>query len=256
MLTQDVRRGRNWTRNRPSGGHYCVRICKPTANLSANPTSITPGQSSILSWLSTNATSCAGSGGPPNFSTGGKTSGSLNVSPQVTTPYSVTCTGSGGTASASATVSVIQILSFTATVLNKDKARLDWHVETTGLSCSISISGGGRDFDNLSPVGSVEVWRGCPAGNYDYEYTLILQCGTYHDSRKITVPRSCPGGGGPPPTSATYCFKVVDPIGICGTFQYQAASQPDAKQAAQSQSPPGSNVTSIDCSQMSTACSQ
>ena len=27
MLTQDVRRGRNWTRNRPSGGHYCVRIC-------------------------------------------------------------------------------------------------------------------------------------------------------------------------------------------------------------------------------------
>ena len=27
MLTQDVRRGWNWTRNRPSGGHYCVRIC-------------------------------------------------------------------------------------------------------------------------------------------------------------------------------------------------------------------------------------
>ncbi len=28
MLTQDVRRGWNWTRNRPSGGHYCVRICR------------------------------------------------------------------------------------------------------------------------------------------------------------------------------------------------------------------------------------
>src|SRR5208337_4546262 len=27
MLTQDVRRGWNRTRNRPSGGHYCVRIC-------------------------------------------------------------------------------------------------------------------------------------------------------------------------------------------------------------------------------------
>jgi hypothetical protein len=27
MLTQDVRRGWNWTRNRPSRGHYCVRIC-------------------------------------------------------------------------------------------------------------------------------------------------------------------------------------------------------------------------------------
>ena len=27
MLTQDVRRGRSWTRNRPSGGQYCARFC-------------------------------------------------------------------------------------------------------------------------------------------------------------------------------------------------------------------------------------
>ena len=33
MLTQDVRRGWNWTRNRPSRGHYCVRICNMLSDL-------------------------------------------------------------------------------------------------------------------------------------------------------------------------------------------------------------------------------
>src|SRR5258707_7704932 len=27
MLTQHVRRGRNWMRKCPSGGHYCARFC-------------------------------------------------------------------------------------------------------------------------------------------------------------------------------------------------------------------------------------
>src|ERR1019366_935984 len=65
----------------------------PTASLSASPTSITSGQSSTLTWSSTNATSCTGTG----FSTGGATSGSASVSPTVTTTYSVSCTGSSGT---------------------------------------------------------------------------------------------------------------------------------------------------------------
>jgi Domain of unknown function (DUF1929)/F5/8 type C domain/Glyoxal oxidase N-terminus len=74
----------------------------PTASLAANPTSITAGQSSTLTWSSTNATSCTGTG----FSTGNATTGSVTVTPSVTTSYSVSCTGSGGTATASATVGV------------------------------------------------------------------------------------------------------------------------------------------------------
>ena len=74
----------------------------PTATLTANPTSITSGQSSTLTWSSTNATSCTGT----NFTASG-TSGSTSVSPTVTTTYSVTCTGAGGTSpAASATVTV------------------------------------------------------------------------------------------------------------------------------------------------------
>jgi hypothetical protein len=73
----------------------------PTASLSANPTSIVSGSSATLTWSSTNATSCTGTG----FSTNA-VSGSASVSPTVTTNYSVSCTGTGGTVSASVTVAV------------------------------------------------------------------------------------------------------------------------------------------------------
>jgi hypothetical protein len=74
----------------------------PSANLAANPAVIGSGQSSTLTWSSTNATYCTGT----NFSTGNATSGSVPVSPAATTTYTVGCTGTGGTASASATVTV------------------------------------------------------------------------------------------------------------------------------------------------------
>ena len=74
----------------------------PTATLTANPVSIVAGNSSTLTWSSTNASSCTGSG----FSTGNAVSGSVGVSPGTTTGYSVTCTGAGGNATANATVNV------------------------------------------------------------------------------------------------------------------------------------------------------
>ncbi len=74
----------------------------PTASLTALPTTISLGNSSTLTWSSTNATSCTGT----NFSTSGTTSGSTSVSPTVTTVYGLSCTGTGGTATANATVTV------------------------------------------------------------------------------------------------------------------------------------------------------
>ena len=75
----------------------------PTVTLSASPTSIPSSESSTLAWTSTNATSCSGTG--KGFSPSG-TSGSLAVSPKVTTTYDITCTGAGGSASQSAKVTV------------------------------------------------------------------------------------------------------------------------------------------------------
>lgn len=78
----------------------------PTATLSANPLTIRTGQTSMLSWNSTNATSCTGVG----FTAGGA-SGNATVGPFATPGtrnYQVTCSGSGGTSpAANASVTVI-----------------------------------------------------------------------------------------------------------------------------------------------------
>ncbi len=87
-----------------TASHFVPTTVAPTATLTANPASITQGDSSTLTWTSTNATSCTGT----TFSTGSGSpvSGSTSVSPTITTTYTVTCTGPGGSASDTATVTV------------------------------------------------------------------------------------------------------------------------------------------------------
>ena len=80
----------------------------PTLSFSANPSGMARGDSSMMSWSSTNATSCSGTG----FSPSG-VSGSASVSPTVTTTYNITCTGSGGSTTRTTPVIVNPASSFT-----------------------------------------------------------------------------------------------------------------------------------------------
>jgi uncharacterized repeat protein (TIGR01451 family) len=80
----------------------CPAPILPTASITADPNPITAGDSSTLTWTSTDATACTGTG----FSTGGATSGHVIVSPSSTTTYSVSCTGPGGSANDSTTLTV------------------------------------------------------------------------------------------------------------------------------------------------------
>lgn len=75
----------------------------PTATLSASPSSIVSGNSSTLSYSCTNSTSATIDQGVGSVSA---TSGTSPVSPGVTTTYTLTCTGAGGTTQAQATVTV------------------------------------------------------------------------------------------------------------------------------------------------------
>lgn len=76
----------------------------PTASLTANPTTVAGGGSSILTWTSTNATACTASGGWSGLEAA---SGSVSVAPPTTTTYSLVCTGAGGSSTtAQATVTV------------------------------------------------------------------------------------------------------------------------------------------------------
>ncbi len=75
----------------------------PTVSISANPETVMTGESSILTWTSTNADSATidqGIGSVP-------VNGSTSVSPTETTTYTITATGPGGTATDSAIVTVI-----------------------------------------------------------------------------------------------------------------------------------------------------
>jgi OmpA-like transmembrane domain len=80
----------------------------PTVTLSVDPTSIALGQSAMLTWSSTNATSCTASGA---WSGTQKTSGTLQVTPSSagTSAYMLSCSGAdngaSGTSVAKLTVS-------------------------------------------------------------------------------------------------------------------------------------------------------
>jgi phospholipase C len=74
----------------------------PTAKLTAAPSSITAGQTSTLTWTTTNATTVSINQGIGVVSA----SGTTVVSPTNTTQYILTATGSGGTVTATTTITV------------------------------------------------------------------------------------------------------------------------------------------------------
>ncbi len=73
----------------------------PSVTLGSNPSTITEGASSTLSWNSSNTSSCSAT-----WTSATSTSGTKVVSPLTTTSYSISCTGSNGTVSATTTVTV------------------------------------------------------------------------------------------------------------------------------------------------------
>jgi hypothetical protein len=79
----------------------------PTVNISANPSSVSYNGSSILSWSSSNATSCTATGGANGWAGSRNTSGTFNTgSLTSTTSFGISCTNSAGTGNDSVSVSV------------------------------------------------------------------------------------------------------------------------------------------------------
>jgi hypothetical protein len=179
----------------------------PTVTLTASPTSITSGSSSTLSWSSTNATSCAASGGWTGAET---TSGTSTVKPTSTTTYALTCMGTGGTANASAIVTVSASALITPAVTVTP-------VSTTipfgqSLSVTISVSGGSG---NPTPTGSI-----------------VLSSGTYASS---------------PTTLTSGSATIVVPAGslAVGTDELTAVYTPDAASSAIYSSASGTSSVTV-----------
>ncbi len=117
----------------------------PTVTIATNPSSITSGGHTLLSWSSTNATACVSSGswGGPRALNGADTTPAL-TSNKV---YRLTCTNPGGSATSTATVTVydpptVTIATSPSKVTSGGHTQLTWST-TNATSCVSSGSWGG-----------------------------------------------------------------------------------------------------------------
>ncbi len=130
-----------------------VEAATPTVTLTTNPTTVKSGGSAVLSWNASNATSCAASGG---WTGAEGTSGSqTTVALRSTTQFTLTCTGSGGYASQSATVTVaaappsVSLTANPTSIASGSTAMLTWS-STNATACTASGGWSGA----LGPDGS------------------------------------------------------------------------------------------------------
>jgi hypothetical protein len=159
----------------------------PTVTLTANPTSVASGQPSTLTWSSTNASSCTASGG---WSGTQATSGTQSVSPTSTTTYTLACTGTGGTTSQSATVTVVPPPTVTLTanptsLTSGQTSTLTWS-STNASSCT--ASGGWSGARATSGTQSVS-----PTSTTTYTLACTGIGGTTSQSATVTVGSAPPG---------------------------------------------------------------
>jgi hypothetical protein len=124
----------------------CDTYLQPTATLYATPSTVNQGQSTALTWGSTNATSCSAAGG---FSTGGATSGTAQSIALTQNPaiFQVTCTGPGGSASANASVTVLSpnaTISANPMRVQSGKTSLITWSASNVTSCQVTDSSGNK----------------------------------------------------------------------------------------------------------------
>jgi hypothetical protein len=169
----------------------------PTVTLGANPSTIAPSGTSTLTWSSTDATTCTASNG---WSGTRSTSGTLQVSPANTTIYTLTCTGSGGSASQSTTVTVssggpsVTLTANPSTIVTGHASTLSW---TSSLATSCTASDGWTGPKALN--GSQDV---SPTATTTYTLTCDGPGGSASQSTTVTVT------GSPPPTTYLYPLKL------------------------------------------------
>ncbi len=203
-------------------------VVPPTVSISSTPTTIPVGGSANLAWSSTNATSCSASGG---WSGSKQTSGTQSVSPTSSNTYTIACTGSGGTANQSVTVTVNQptnmpVVSLNATpssVASGGSSILTW-VAQNASSCIASGAWSG----NKSTTGNMTITNITTSG----AYTLFCTGSGGSASQSVTIrvssSNSGSGGGGggggstkpPTNTNPTTPGNVVPPSNNSLTAYY------------------------------------
>jgi hypothetical protein len=157
----------------------------PTASLSANPTTITAGQSSTLTWNTTDATSVTMNGSPV------AASGTQSYSPTTTTTYTLVATNSTGSVTRQVTVTVNAVqpppapmptASLTASpssILSGSSSMLSWN---TTDATTVTLNG--------TTVAATGMQSVSPASTTTY--TLVARNATGSVTRTATVTVTAP----------------------------------------------------------------
>mgnify|MGYP000246035410 CR=1 FL=1 len=161
-----------------------VQQLPPEVTLSADPEAIEAGNSSTLNWTSANAISCIIGSGIRNVDL----NGSVSVSPLETTVYTITASGTGGTATDSVTITVNEIpppapptADITADpeeIVIGESSTLTWS-STNAESVSIDQGIGSVDVNGSETVS--------PTETITYSITATGPGGTVTDSVVITA---------------------------------------------------------------------
>jgi hypothetical protein len=142
----------------------------PTVSLTSSAATLNAGSAATLKWSSTNATTCAASGG---WSGSKGASGSASVTPQTTTTYTLACTNSAGSAQASTKVTVnatstpaptVKLSASAATITAGGTSTLTWS-SSNADSCTASGGWSGAKEDsgtaNATPASTTTYTLSC-----------------------------------------------------------------------------------------------
>ncbi|MFZ2886909.1 MAG: hypothetical protein WA021_03765, partial [Minisyncoccia bacterium] len=166
---------------------------EPTVTLTADPTSISAGESTTLTWTSEDAVSCEAFLG---WSGTKALNGSQSVSPTETTTYQLDCTGPGGVGSDDATVTVVveepdeptvEITADPMTITAGASSTLTWNSDNADTCTASNGWSGGKVVDGTQSV--------APAQTTTYAISCTGDGGTANDSVTVTVNQAEPEEG-------------------------------------------------------------
>ena len=184
----------------------CPHIPPSSVTITAAPTSLQCGDSSTVSWVGTNVSSCT-----PSFSSSTAASGNQSVSPTATQTYSVSCVGNDGhTPSASVDVAVtgscsptntqpsVTLIASPSTITAGQSTTLTWtssNVAANSCSTYWTAQTGTSGSQSVSPVTTTPYSIVCHDSNNTPIYGST-QVNVSPTSATILVYSNIGGGGG------------------------------------------------------------
>jgi phospholipase C len=169
----------------------------PTVVITANPTAVTAGSSSILTVSADNSTGVTIAGSDGSTYTLSATGGTQPVSPSATTTYTATATGPNGSATAAATLTVTPnpapSVSITANPVSITSGSSSSLTVSTSYATSVTISGSDGSTYSL-PTASGGLQTVSPTSTTTYTATATGAGGTTIATAIVTVVQN------PPPT--------------------------------------------------------